>query len=110
MAPCVEQNDDPGGFLTALEARAQRVETPCGECSMVWPIWSERGLPHPDLAAQEAVLRSVQPGTVFKVVARAGYWTMYERPEAFDPALESILDVPLRNLRQPAEGILRCGT
>lgn len=59
-------------------------------------IWGELDLPHPDPAAQEAVLRAIQPDTVFKVVADAGHWAMYERPEAFDSALEAILATPLR--------------
>lgn len=39
--PIAEQNRDPAGFLEALEARGQRVETPCGEGTMVWRIWGE---------------------------------------------------------------------
>ncbi|MCJ2189033.1 alpha/beta fold hydrolase [Novosphingobium beihaiensis] len=64
-------------------------------------IWGERDLPHPDPAAQEAVLRAIQPGTVFEVIAGAGHWAMYERPEAFESALESILKMPLRAVKQP---------
>ncbi|KHK93633.1 alpha/beta hydrolase [Novosphingobium malaysiense] len=58
-------------------------------------IWGEFDLPHPDPAAQEAVLRSIQPHTIFRVVEGAGHWAMYERPEAFEAALESILAAPL---------------
>jgi pimeloyl-ACP methyl ester carboxylesterase len=59
-------------------------------------IWGECDLPHPDPAAQEAVLRAVQPGTVFRVIAGSGHWAMYERPEAFEAALLEILAMPLR--------------
>ncbi|MCJ2178838.1 alpha/beta fold hydrolase [Novosphingobium album (ex Hu et al. 2023)] len=61
-------------------------------------IWGELDLPHPDPAAQEAVLRQVQPDTDFRVVPDAGHWAMYERPEAFEAALLGILDGPLRPL------------
>ncbi|MGE3691205.1 MAG: alpha/beta fold hydrolase [Novosphingobium sp.] len=32
---------DPIAVLAELEARAQRVETPCGEGTMVWRVWGE---------------------------------------------------------------------
>lgn len=54
-------------------------------------IWGECDLPHPNPAAQEAVLRSVQPDMVFRVIPEAGHWAMYERPEAFEAALLEIL-------------------
>ncbi|WP_404480459.1 alpha/beta fold hydrolase [Novosphingobium sp. BL-52-GroH] len=59
-------------------------------------IWGECDLPHPDPAVQEAALRSVQPEALFRVVADAGHWAMYERPEAFEAALLEILEAPLR--------------
>lgn len=67
-------------------------------------IWGERDLPHPDPAAQEAVLRSIQPYTVFRIVEDAGHWAMYERPEAFEAALCGILESPLRSVRHVQEG------
>ncbi|WP_232495977.1 alpha/beta fold hydrolase [Novosphingobium kaempferiae] len=54
-------------------------------------IWGEHDLPHPDPAAQEAALRSVQPDAGFRVIEGAGHWAMYERPEAFEAALLGIL-------------------
>ncbi len=36
-----ERGGDPAAFLAAIEARGQRVETPCGEGTMVWRIWGE---------------------------------------------------------------------
>ena len=54
-------------------------------------IWGELDLPHPDPAAQEAALRAIQPDLIFEVIAGAGHWAMYERPEAFERALEDIL-------------------
>lgn len=54
-------------------------------------IWGEFDRPHPDLAVQEAALRSVCPDAAFEVVPDAGHWAMYERPEAFEHALASLL-------------------
>ncbi len=54
-------------------------------------IWGELDLPHPDPAAQEQVLRRFQPDTDFRVIAGAGHWVMYERPQAFNAALLDIL-------------------
>lgn len=61
-------------------------------------IWGECDLPHPDPAVQEAALRSVHPEAVFRVIAQAGHWAMYERPEAFETALLEILATPLRTV------------
>lgn len=33
--------EDPAALVAELEARARRVETPCGEGTMVWRIWGE---------------------------------------------------------------------
>lgn len=57
-------------------------------------IWGAHDLPHPDPAAQEAALRTVQPDLLFRVIAGAGHWAMYERPEAFESALLEILASP----------------
>jgi pimeloyl-ACP methyl ester carboxylesterase len=54
-------------------------------------IWGEFDRPHPDPALQEAALRSVCPDLLFAVVAHAGHWAMYERPQAFEEALAGIL-------------------
>jgi len=32
---------DPAAFVAAVEARGRRVETPCGDGSLVWRIWGE---------------------------------------------------------------------
>lgn len=57
----------------------------------VHAIWGEFDRPHPDPAVQEAVIRRTHPACQFRVVADAGHWAMYERPEAFDEALLGIL-------------------
>lgn len=59
-------------------------------------IWGEFDRPHPDPALQEEVFRRTHPDCDFRVVADAGHWAMYERPEAFDAALLGILRQPLR--------------
>jgi pimeloyl-ACP methyl ester carboxylesterase len=61
-------------------------------------IWGEFDRPHPDPAAQEAVLRRFQPATNFRVIADAGHWAMYERPEAFNSALLAMLGQPPREV------------
>ncbi|TGD76139.1 alpha/beta hydrolase [Mangrovimicrobium sediminis] len=55
-------------------------------------IWGEHDRPHPDPAAQEAVLRAQFPALRFRVIADAGHWAMYERPAAFDAVLAGLLD------------------
>jgi pimeloyl-ACP methyl ester carboxylesterase len=57
-------------------------------------IWGAFDRPHPDPAVQEAALRSVCPDAGFEVVADAGHWAMYERPQAFARALGKVLAVP----------------
>jgi pimeloyl-ACP methyl ester carboxylesterase len=61
-------------------------------------IWGEFDRPHPDPAVQEAVLRRFQPDLDFRVIADAGHWAMYERPEQFDAALLAMLARPPRAL------------
>ena len=58
-------------------------------------IWGELDQPHPDPAAQEKVLRSIQPHMDFQVIANAGHWVMYEQPEAFNRVLSRMLSAPL---------------
>lgn len=60
-------------------------------------IWGTLDLPHPDPAAQEAVLRTVQPDMLFRLVDNSGHWAMYERPESFERELQSILSTPIRS-------------
>ena len=59
-------------------------------------IWAEFDQPHPDPAAQEKVFRTLQPDLDFQVIEGAGHWVMYEKPEAFNSAVTSLLDAPLR--------------
>ncbi|PNU02045.1 alpha/beta hydrolase [Novosphingobium guangzhouense] len=59
-------------------------------------IWGALDLPHPDPAAQKAVLRAVQPDAEFRIIDDAGHWAMYERPQAFEAALLDILARPPR--------------
>lgn len=59
-------------------------------------IWGEHDRPHPVAAGQEAVLRRFAPDLDFQVIAGAGHWAMYERPEAFNRALVEMLGRPLR--------------
>lgn len=63
-------------------------------------IWGEHDRPHPDPALQESVLRQFQPDMDFRVIADAGHWAMYERPEAFNAALLDMLSQPPREVRQ----------
>ena len=57
-------------------------------------IWGAFDRPHPDPALQAKALRSVCPEAGFEVVPDAGHWAMYERPEAFERALWTLLDEP----------------
>ncbi len=61
-------------------------------------IWGEFDRPHPDPAVQEAVLRRSQPDCHFRVIAGAGHWAMYEKPEAFNAALLDMLSQPPREV------------
>ena len=63
-------------------------------------IWGEFDRPHPDPALQESVLRKFQPDMDFRVIADAGHWTMYERPEAFNAAILDMLRQPPRIMEQ----------
>ena len=59
-------------------------------------IWGELDCPHPNPAAQEAVLRRFQPQLDFRVIRSAGHWAMYERPEEFNRTVIELLGQPLR--------------
>lgn len=61
-------------------------------------IWGEFDRPHPDPAVQAAVLRRFQPDMDFRVVAEAGHWAIYERPDAFNAALLDMLARPPRRM------------
>lgn len=41
QTPIAEQNRDPAAFLDRLEQQGQRVESPCGDGTMVWRIWGD---------------------------------------------------------------------
>jgi 2-hydroxy-6-oxonona-2,4-dienedioate hydrolase len=62
-------------------------------------IWGEFDRPHPGPALQESVLRRFQPHMHFRVIADAGHWAMYERPEAFNATLLDMLGLPPREVR-----------
>ena len=55
-------------------------------------LWGEFDRPHPNPAVQESVIRRIQPETDFRVIAGAGHWVMYERPDAFNAALIEMLE------------------
>ena len=59
-------------------------------------IWGEFDRPHPAPAVQEAVLRRFQPDMDFRVIADAGHWVMYEKPDLINAALGEMLAAPLR--------------
>jgi len=55
-------------------------------------IWGEHDvIAAPYLHERKALFESLQPGCDFRVIEGAGHWLMYERPEAFNAALLSIL-------------------
>ncbi len=56
-------------------------------------IWGQHDvIAAPYLHERKALFESLQPGCDFRVIEGAGHWLMYERPEAFNAALLSILD------------------
>ena len=59
-------------------------------------IWGEFDQPHPNPAAQAAVLRSFHPDADFRVIPDAGHMSMYEGGEAFNKVVLELLDQPLR--------------
>jgi pimeloyl-ACP methyl ester carboxylesterase len=59
-------------------------------------IWGEHDRPHPVPALQEQAIRRTHPNCDFRVIADAGHWVMYERPEAFNAALLDMVRQPLR--------------
>ena len=59
-------------------------------------IWGEFDRPHPP-GPQEPVLRQIQPNLDFCVIADAGHWVMFERPEAFNRTVLDMLNAPLRS-------------
>jgi pimeloyl-ACP methyl ester carboxylesterase len=60
-------------------------------------IWGELDRPHPNPAAQEAVLRRFQPQLDFRVIRSAGHWAMYERPEEFNRTVIELIGQSLRH-------------
>jgi pimeloyl-ACP methyl ester carboxylesterase len=57
-------------------------------------IWGEFDRPHPAPQLQEAVIRLSHPDCDFRVIAGAGHWAMYERPDTFNAALLDMLARP----------------
>jgi pimeloyl-ACP methyl ester carboxylesterase len=60
-------------------------------------IWGEFDGPHPDPAAQGAVLRRFDPALELRVIPGAGHWSMYENPAAFNRTVLDLLSQPLRS-------------
>lgn len=99
-----ESADELAQYLLVRNARATRL---AGAPGLVLPdklarilprvtarvdaIWGEFDRPHPAPHLQEAAIRASHPECLFRVIAGAGHWAMYERPEAFDAALLDIL-------------------
>ena len=50
-------------------------------------IWGAHDRPHPVEEGQEEALRAIRPDVHFRVIADAGHWVMYERPEVFNRTL-----------------------
>jgi pimeloyl-ACP methyl ester carboxylesterase len=51
-------------------------------------IWGERDVTaFPDVAARGELLRQIQPGADFEVIAGAGHWVQYEAADAFNAVL-----------------------
>lgn len=104
MLHAEESVDDLALYLQQLNGKRSRLEP----ISFVLPdrllaavreitvpvdaIWGEFDQPHPTPAVQEKVLRAFQPDLDFRVIGDAGHWVMYERPEAFNTALLSMLE------------------
>lgn len=59
-------------------------------------IWGEFDGPHPAPHLQEEALRKIKPDADFRVIAGAGHWAMYERPDEFNAALLDMLAQPAR--------------
>jgi pimeloyl-ACP methyl ester carboxylesterase len=74
----------PDMLLRALA----RVECP------VDAIWGACDWPHPDPGHQLAAIRTLKPDCRLRVVADAGHWAMYEKPEPFLAALLDLLGAP----------------
>jgi len=43
--PIEVQNADPAAYVAEVDARAERIETPCGDGTMVWRAWGAADLP-----------------------------------------------------------------
>jgi len=59
-------------------------------------IWGEYDRPHPNPSVQEAALRRFHPALDFRVIAGAGHWAMYEKPEQFNRTVLDLLESKLR--------------
>jgi pimeloyl-ACP methyl ester carboxylesterase len=56
-------------------------------------IWGEKDqICIPDVESRFRVLRGIRPDIETRLVADAGHWSMYEQPEAFNAALEDVLE------------------
>jgi 2-hydroxy-6-oxonona-2,4-dienedioate hydrolase len=59
-------------------------------------IWGEWDYPHPSPEANIAVIRQFQPQAELRVLPKAGHWSMYEQPDAFNAAALDLLATPAR--------------
>ena len=84
---------DPEAFVAAVEARAQRVDTPCGDGTMAWRIWGQPRdgvrpvvLGHGGQGAWSHWIRNID------VLARRGQVIAADLPGHGDSALPQTLD------------------
>lgn len=100
-----ESADDLAQYLAVTNARNARLRNASelvlpDKLALILPrvtqrvdaIWGEHDRPHPNPAAQEAVLRCTHPHADFRVIAESGHWVMYERPSCFNTALLELLE------------------
>nr|MDT0664146.1 alpha/beta fold hydrolase [Micromonospora sp. DSM 115978] len=59
-------------------------------------IWGDHDRPHPNPAANVAVIREFQPEAELRTVRGAGHWSMYEGADEFNTHLCELFDAPLR--------------
>jgi pimeloyl-ACP methyl ester carboxylesterase len=66
-------------------------------------IWGEAdATTGPFLHTRRELLRAIDPQSEFAVIPQAGHWVQYEAPEAFNTALEGVLNSLRRRDRQNA--------
>jgi pimeloyl-ACP methyl ester carboxylesterase len=68
--------------IDILRQLLPRARAPLGG---IWGEYDATAFPH--VAERGTLLRSIQPGAAFDVIAGAGHWVQYEAAEAFNPLL-----------------------